>query len=67
MDTKLAKFHHIALWLQMLIVCCLIGLCVSDHYKLLQTMDDVDAWIAYAQIDVAKEDCKTAASPCKID
>jgi hypothetical protein len=51
MNEKLAKFHHIALWLQMAIVYCLIGICVSDHCKLRQTMDDVDAPVAYAQIE----------------
>lgn len=61
------KFHHIALWLQMGIVCCLIGINVSDHVRLINTLDNIESWIAYSQVDQSGEDCKTSSSPCKID
>ena len=48
MKIKLIKFHHIALWIQMVIVCCLIGLSVSDHFRVISVLENIEAWINYS-------------------
>jgi len=60
---KLYIFYYISLWIQTIVVLCLIGICISDHNRINNTLYNIESWISYSQTDQDNTDNINSSVP----